>query len=266
MFRLRDQLPYPPFPRRRRVRVSKRSGEKLSDDGTEFYPSPSAQPRPAPSPFPAHPTRTQAFPCPGHFREQRRLSTHLREIDQPSSPLPLPVCPGRKKYCFACYAHRKRTTPTVYNSSVSYPIGRRYISFFSSFLIQREGDTPTTTRQRRGEGRRREKEKKKKRKGWKGKQNERWRGREEREGEEGGQDGREDGGGGQRAAVAVLAENSSLKKIQAITSGSSSVARTKEEGGEGVHGVGGKGGCVGGARRRKGAKTLLRRSGGWEQG
>lgn len=91
--------PLPPVgvhPRRRRVRVSKRSGEKLSDDGTEFCPSPSAQPRPAPSPFPAHPTRTQAFPCPGHFREQRRLSTHLREIDQPSSPLPLPVCPGRK--------------------------------------------------------------------------------------------------------------------------------------------------------------------------
>lgn len=75
-----------------------------------------------------------------------------------------------------------------------------------------------------------------------------------------------EGNGQHGTAVAVLAENSSLKKIQAITSGSSSVARTKEEGGEGVHGVGGKGGCVGGARRRKGAKTLLRRSGGWEQG
>lgn len=59
---------------------------------------------------------------------------------------------------------------------------------------------------------------------------------------------------GSSIAVAVLAENSSLKKIQAITSGSSSVARTKEErreGGPGVHGVGGKGGCVGGTRRRR---------------
>ena len=91
--------------------------------------------------------------------------------------------------------------------------------------------------------------------------------------------GREGGGGGGggwsvalmaagSVAVAVLAENSSLKKIQAITSGSSSVAygRGKREGegggnkgkkgwngggvgcrqgGHRVHGVAGKGGCVG---------------------
>lgn len=191
----------------RRMRyASKTAGKKLSNNRTEFSRSLSCQVRPARPPSSVRPV-VQGFPCPGHLlaHEQhqppRRIS--IAKLINPSSAFP-----GGHAGNFA-YS----------GSELSWLLS-------SSFphLQRTENDEERRKGNRERGKKKRGRERKGKKEGEKGKRKRvvarRGRGR---------MDERRGWSVALMAtgsiAVAVLAENSSLKKIQAITSGSSSVAR-----------------------------------------